>query len=35
LAFLPDTCHPNAVGHDLVADALAEILAGALPAPKP
>ncbi len=35
LAFLPDTCHPNAVGHHLVADALAEIVAGALPAPKP
>jgi lysophospholipase L1-like esterase len=35
LAFLPDACHPNALGHRLVADALAEILAGAVPAPKP
>jgi len=35
LAFLPDTCHPNAIGHRLVADELAEILASALPAPKP
>ena len=35
LAFLPDFCHPNAIGQRVVADALAEIVAGALPAPKP
>jgi lysophospholipase L1-like esterase len=35
LAFLPDYCHPNAVGHRLTADALAEILANAMDAPKP
>jgi len=33
LAFLPDTCHPNAVGHQLVADALADVIAGVLPPP--
>ena len=32
LAFLPDACHPNAFGHRLVADALADVLAGVLPA---
>ena len=33
LAFLPDTCHPNAFGHHLVGDALADVIAGVLPAP--
>lgn len=33
LAFLPDTCHPNAFGHHLVGDALANVIAGVLPAP--
>jgi lysophospholipase L1-like esterase len=33
LAFLPDACHPNAFGHHLVGDALADIIAGVLPAP--
>jgi lysophospholipase L1-like esterase len=28
--FLPDLCHPNAVGHRLIADALAEIVAKSL-----
>jgi lysophospholipase L1-like esterase len=32
-AFLPDGCHPNAVGHALVAEALAERVADALPEP--
>jgi hypothetical protein len=32
LAFLPDHCHPNALGHRLVADALGDVAAGALPA---
>jgi lysophospholipase L1-like esterase len=27
LAFLPDRCHPNALGHELVADALADVVA--------
>jgi lysophospholipase L1-like esterase len=35
LAFLPDACHPNAMGHRLVADALAEMLANTLAAAKP
>jgi len=35
LAFLPDFCHPNGVGHQLTADALADILAGTLTAPQP
>ena len=30
LAFLPDRCHPNALGHRLVADALADVAADAL-----
>jgi lysophospholipase L1-like esterase len=33
LAFLPDACHPNPLGHELVADALAGVVAGALPGP--
>jgi lysophospholipase L1-like esterase len=33
LAFLPDTCHPNAFGHHLVGDALADVIASALPVP--
>ena len=33
LAFLPDTCHPNAFGHRLVGDALADVIADAVPAP--
>jgi len=33
LAFLPDACHPNAFGHRLVGDALADVIASALPAP--
>ncbi len=33
LAFLPDTCHPNAFGHHLVGEALADVIAGAVPAP--
>jgi lysophospholipase L1-like esterase len=32
LAFLPDACHPNAFGQRLVGDALADVLAGVLPA---
>jgi hypothetical protein len=32
LAFLPDHCHPNAFGHRLIADALTDVVAGALPA---
>jgi len=32
LAFLPDRCHPNALGHRLVADALAGVAASALSA---
>jgi lysophospholipase L1-like esterase len=32
-AFLPDGCHPNAPGHGLVADALAETIATAWPRP--
>ena len=31
LAFLPDHCHPNAFGHRLIADALTEVVAKALP----
>jgi lysophospholipase L1-like esterase len=31
LAFVPDVCHPNAFGHRLVGDALADVLAGVLP----
>jgi lysophospholipase L1-like esterase len=33
LAFLPDGCHPNAVGHRLAAEAVADALVAALPAP--
>ncbi len=33
LAFLPDACHPNAFGHHLVGEALADVIADALPAP--
>lgn len=33
LAFLPDTCHPNAFGHRLVGDALADVIADAIPVP--
>jgi lysophospholipase L1-like esterase len=32
LAFLPDHCHPNALGHRLIGDALAGVVADALPA---
>jgi lysophospholipase L1-like esterase len=35
LAFLPDGCHPNPLGHRLVADALAELLAPQLAQAKP
>ncbi|RIK94616.1 MAG: hypothetical protein DCC71_23445 [Proteobacteria bacterium] len=34
LAFLPDGCHPNALGHQLVAEALADVVAGVLPGPR-
>jgi hypothetical protein len=30
LAFLPDACHPDAVGHRLMGDALANVVAGVL-----
>lgn len=33
LAFLPDRCHPNALGHQLVADALADIVTRVVPEP--
>lgn len=33
LAFLPDACHPNAIGHRLTAEAVAEATVRALPAP--
>ena len=33
LAFLPDRCHPNPLGHRLVADALAELVAASFPQP--
>lgn len=35
LAFLPDACHPNALGHRLVAEALADVVAGAVAGPQP
>lgn len=34
LAFLPDRCHPNALGHQLVADALADLVAGIVAEPE-
>lgn len=33
LAFLPDRCHPNVLGHQLVADALADVVAGVVAEP--
>jgi lysophospholipase L1-like esterase len=33
LAFLPDRCHPNALGHQFVADALADVVAGIVTEP--
>lgn len=33
LAFLPDRCHPNAMGHQIVADALADVVAGVVAEP--
>jgi lysophospholipase L1-like esterase len=35
LAFLPDRCHPNALGHRLVAESLADLVTDALRAARP
>jgi lysophospholipase L1-like esterase len=35
LAFLPDGCHPNPIGHELVAEALADLVVGAWPELRP
>lgn len=34
LAFLPDRCHPNALGHQLVAESLAGVVAGVVAEPE-